>query len=37
MKIQSTLYPHFGEVFETMIKAAKKAIVAIMGYSDVTD
>jgi len=29
--------PHFGGVFETMIKAAKKAIVAIMGNSDVTD
>ena len=29
--------PHYGGVFETMIKAAKKAIVAILGNSDVTD
>ena len=29
--------PHFGGIFETMIKAAKKAIVAILGKSDVTD
>ena len=29
--------PHFGGVFEIMIKAAKKAIVAILGNSDVTD
>ena len=29
--------PHFGGVFETMIKAVKKAITAIMGNSDVTD
>ena len=29
--------PHFGGIFETMIKAAKKAIVAILGNSDVTD
>jgi len=29
--------PHFGGVFETMIKAAKKAIVAILGNSNVTD
>ena len=29
--------PHFGGVFEVMIKAAKKAIVAILGNSDVND
>ena len=29
--------PHYGGVFETMIKAAKKAIVAILGNSDVTN
>ena len=29
--------PHYGGVFETMIKAVKKAIVAILGNSDVTD
>ena len=29
--------PHFGGIFETMIKTAKKAIVAILGNSDVTD
>jgi len=29
--------PHFGGVFKMMIKEAKKAIVAIMGNSDVTD
>ncbi|XP_046329965.2 uncharacterized protein LOC124113582 [Haliotis rufescens] len=29
--------PHFGGVFETMIKAAKKAISAILGQSDVND
>ena len=29
--------PHFGGVFETMVKAAKRAIVAMLGKSDVTD
>ena len=29
--------PHFGGVFETMIKAAKQAVIAILGNSDVTD
>ena len=29
--------PHFGGVFETMIKAAKRAITAILGNADVTD
>ena len=29
--------PHFGGMFEVMIKAAKKAIVAILGNSDVND
>ena len=29
--------PHFGGVFETMIKAAKRAILAILGNADVTD
>jgi ribonuclease HI len=29
--------PHFGGVFETMIKAAKRAIFAILGNGDVTD
>ena len=29
--------PHFGGIFETMIKAAKTAIVAILQNSDVTD
>ena len=29
--------PHFGGVFETMIKAAKRAIIAILGNADVTD
>lgn len=31
------LAPHFGGVFETMIKAAKRAILAILGNADVTD
>ena len=29
--------PHFGGVFETMIKAAKRAITAILSNSDITD
>jgi hypothetical protein len=29
--------PHFGGVFEIMVKAAKKAVYAVMGNSDVTD
>ncbi|XP_046581476.1 uncharacterized protein LOC124288928 [Haliotis rubra] len=29
--------PHFGGVFETMIKSAKRAIFAILGNGDVTD
>ena len=29
--------PHFGDVFETMIKAAKRAVMAILGNADVTD
>ena len=29
--------PHFGGVFETMIKATKRAIIAILGNADVTD
>jgi len=29
--------PHFGGVFETMIKAAKRAIMAILSKADVTD
>ena len=29
--------PHFGGVFETMIKAAKRAILAILGNADVND
>jgi len=29
--------PHFGDVFETMIKAAKRAIMAILSKADVTD
>ena len=29
--------PHFGGVFETMIKAAKRAIIAILGNADITD
>ncbi|XP_046544644.1 uncharacterized protein LOC124254839 [Haliotis rubra] len=29
--------PHFGGVFETMIKSAKRAIFAILSTSDVTD
>ena len=29
--------PHFGGVHETMIKAAKKAIYAILGKADVND
>lgn len=31
------LAPHFGGVHETMIKAAKKAIYAILGNADITD
>lgn len=31
------LAPHFGGVHETMIKAAKKAINAILGNADITD
>ena len=37
MDIQSPYAPHFGGVFETMIKAAKRAIIAILGNADVTD
>lgn len=29
--------PHFGGVFECMVKAAKKALYAVLGTSDVTD
>ena len=29
--------PHFGGVFETMIKAAKRAVTAILGNADITD
>lgn len=29
--------PHFGGVFETMIKAAKRAVMAILGNADITD
>ncbi len=29
--------PHFGGVFEAMVKAAKKAVYAVLGSSDVTD
>ena len=29
--------PHFGGVYETMIKAAKRAILAILGNADITD
>ena len=29
--------PHFGGVFETMIKAAKRAVMTILGNADVTD
>ena len=29
--------PHFGGVFEVMIKSAKKALVAILGEADITD
>ena len=29
--------PHFGGVFETMTKAAKRAVMAILGNADVTD
>ena len=29
--------PHFGGAFETMIKAAKRAIFAILGSADVND
>ena len=29
--------PHFGVVFEIMIKAAKRTIIAILGNADVTD
>ena len=29
--------PHFGGVFETMIKAAKRAIAVILGNADITD
>ena len=32
-----TYAPHFGGVFETMIKAAKRAIIAILGKADITD
>ena len=31
------LAPHFGEVHETMIKAAKRAVNAVLGNADVTD
>jgi hypothetical protein len=29
--------PHFGGVFEVMVKAAKKALYAVLGNSDITD
>ena len=35
--INPSYVPHFGGVFEVMITAAKKAIVAILGNSDATD
>ena len=31
------LAPHFGGVHETMIKAAKRAVNAVLGNADVTD
>ncbi len=29
--------PHFGRVFEIMVKVAKKALYAVLGNTDVTD
>ena len=29
--------PHFGDAFEIMIKAAKRAVTAILGNADITD
>ena len=29
--------PHFGGVFETMIKAAKRTVIAMLGNANVTD
>ena len=37
MDIQSPCAPHFEGVFETMIKAAKRAIIVILGNANVTD
>ena len=37
MAFQSAVCSHFGGVHETMNKAAKKAIYAILGKSDVND
>ena len=35
--INPSYAPYFGGVFETMIKAAKRAIITILGNADVTD
>ena len=37
MNNQSPICTSFWGVFETMIKAAKRAIIAILGNADVTD
>ena len=37
MDIQSLICTSVGGVFETMIKAAKRAIIAILGNADVAD
>ena len=36
-KFNPPLSPHFGGVYEVMIKAAKKAIYRILGNADVSD
>ena len=36
-KFNPPCVPHFGGVFEALIKSAKKAIKAILGDTDVTD
>ena len=37
MALLPALAPHFGGVHDTIIKAAKRAVNAVLGNADVTD